>query len=84
MADRDVDCYRRPYQDHPVTGVGAGNWKIAVYPYYGRFQPSVYRHWRNTHNDFLQISAEKGLGGFVLFVFTAPSYLWNPDLPKIN
>ena len=56
-------------KDHPVTGVGAGNWKIAVYPYYGRFQPSVYRHWRNTHNDFLQISAEKGLGGLVLYLF---------------
>lgn len=55
-------------KDHPVTGVGAGNWKIAVYPYYGKFQPSVYRHWRNSHNDYLQVTAEKGFVGLFLFI----------------
>ncbi|MCB2220235.1 MAG: O-antigen ligase family protein [Bacteroidetes bacterium] len=53
---------------HPVTGVGAGNWKIAIYPYYGKYQPSVYRHWRNPHNDYLQVAAEKGLPGLVIFL----------------
>ncbi len=55
-------------EDHPLTGVGGGNWKIDIYPYYGRFQPSVYRHWRNPHNDFLLISAEKGIPGLLVYL----------------
>ncbi|MDB4303984.1 O-antigen ligase family protein [Desulfosarcina sp.] len=55
-------------KDQPVTGVGAGNWKISVYPYYSEYLPSVYRHWRNPHNDYLLAFSEKGLLGLLAFV----------------
>ena len=54
-------------KDQPISGVGAGNWKISVYPYYSEYLPSVYRHWRNPHNDFLLAFAEKGLPGLIGF-----------------
>ncbi|MCF8369652.1 MAG: O-antigen ligase family protein [Bacteroidales bacterium] len=55
-------------RDNPLTGVGGGNWKIAIYPYYSKYQPSVYRHWRNPHNDYLQVGAEKGVPGLILYL----------------
>ena len=55
-------------EDHPLAGVGAGNWKIEIYPYYSKYLPSVYRHWRNPHNDYLQVFAEKGIFGLLLFI----------------
>jgi len=54
-------------KDQPISGVGAGNWKISVYPYYSEYLPSVYRHWRNPHNDYLLAFAEKGLPGLIGF-----------------
>jgi O-antigen ligase len=57
------------FREHPFFGVGTGNWKIEIYPYYSDFQPSVFRHWRNPHNDFLLVATEKGVIGFVLFSF---------------
>lgn len=54
--------------DHPVLGVGAGNWKIMIPDYY---QPdpneSFYHNWRRPHNDFLWILAEKGIVGLTLY-----------------
>ena len=55
-------------KDQPLTGVGAGNWKISVYPYYSEYLPSVFRHWRNPHNDYLLAFSEKGLPGLLAFV----------------
>lgn len=55
-------------RDHPVIGVGGGNWKISIYPYYGEYLPSVYKHWRNPHNDYLGIASEKGLLGLIAFL----------------
>lgn len=54
--------------DQSIFGVGAGNWKISVYPYYSKFLPSVYRHWRNPHNDYLLTLSEKGLPGLIGFI----------------
>lgn len=68
-------------KDHPISGVGAGNWKISIYPYYGEYLPSVYRHWRNPHNDYLLALAEKGFPGLIGFIsmFLLLVYfgLWN-------
>lgn len=55
-------------QDHLLTGVGAGNWKISIYPYYSDYLPSVYRRWLNPHNDYLLILSEKGLLGVIGFI----------------
>jgi len=55
-------------KDNPVIGVGGGNWKISIYPYYGEYLPSVFRHWRNPHNDYLNIIAEKGIVGLVTYL----------------
>lgn len=55
-------------KEKPIFGVGAGNWKISVYPYYSEYLPSVYRHWRNPHNDYLLTFSEKGIGGLLAFV----------------
>jgi len=54
-------------KDYSLTGVGAGNWKINIYPYYSDFLPSVFRHWRNPHNDYLLIWSEKGIPGLISF-----------------
>ncbi|MEZ5195388.1 MAG: O-antigen ligase family protein [Bacteroidales bacterium] len=53
------DATFRLAKDNPVVGVGGGNWKISIYPYYGRYLPSVFKHWRNPHNDYLGILSEK-------------------------
>ncbi len=55
-------------KDNPVAGVGGGNWKISIYPYYSEYLPSVYRHWRSPHNDYLSVLAEKGIIGLLSFV----------------
>jgi len=55
-------------EDHKLIGVGAGNWKINIYPYYSEHLPSVFRHWRNPHNDYLSILSEKGYFGLILYL----------------
>jgi len=50
------------FLENPLTGVGAGqfkNWNPK-----GRAEP-----WHESHDVFLQVAAELGIGGLVLFVF---------------
>ena len=54
--------------DHPVIGVGPGNWILHIYPYYGKYLPSVFRQWRHPHNDYLGAASEKGIGGLLLYL----------------
>lgn len=57
------------YGDHPVVGVGAGNWKILVPNYYHPDpDESYYHNWRRPHNDFLWVLAEKGWVGLLLYL----------------
>ena len=58
----------RLFWDNKIIGVGGGNWKIFIYPYYSDYLPSVFKHWRNPHNDFLGIAAEKGVLGLLAFI----------------
>lgn len=55
-------------KEKPLTGVGAGNWKILIPKYY---QPnpneSYFHNWRRPHNDFLWVLAEKGIIGFITY-----------------
>jgi O-antigen ligase/Tfp pilus assembly protein PilF len=51
---------------HPLTGAGIGNWKIVSLPnekYSDNFISS-----KHAHNDFLQMGAELGIPGFILFL----------------
>jgi O-antigen ligase len=61
-------------KDHPITGVGYGNWKIASIPYeqndYSDFTISLH-----AHNDLLETTGELGIFGglayLLIFVFAA-------------
>ena len=58
--------------EHPVSGVGAGNWKL-LFPKYGleNVDFSVGQgitHIQRPHNDFLWIWAEMGILGLVLYL----------------
>jgi O-antigen ligase/Tfp pilus assembly protein PilF len=51
---------------HPLSGAGIGNWKIASLPnekYSDNFISS-----KHAHNDFLQMGAELGIPGFILYL----------------
>ncbi len=68
---------RQLFADHLWLGVGAGNWKIEVYPYYSEFLPSVFKHWRNPHNDYLLVGSEKGVAGLALYAMIYLSLIWS-------
>jgi O-antigen ligase len=55
--------------DHPVTGVGAGNFPIRMHEYLaGRdFSNLSSDNWIHPHNDFLEVAAEHGLPGLAAF-----------------
>ena len=47
---------------HPLTGVGAGNFKI--------YNPEERQEaWRESHNVILQVASELGISGLMIFVF---------------
>lgn len=55
--------------DHPVTGVGPGNWQIVIPEYYSRIGLKGKEvNWITPHNDFLWILAEKGFIGLLLYL----------------
>ncbi len=55
--------------DHPVTGVGAGNWKIEIGRYFkGQHFEKKQLNWIRPHNDFLWVFAEKGIIGFLVYI----------------
>jgi O-antigen ligase/tetratricopeptide (TPR) repeat protein len=62
--------------ESPITGVGIGNWKIYSTKYDKPFM-SDYSVPYHAHNDFLEITAELGIIGFILFfgIFFYISYL---------
>ncbi len=58
--------------DHPLGGVGAGAWEVAIPPYQAegtQLEADYY-----AHNDILQLLAEYGLAGW-LFLLALSSYL---------
>lgn len=59
-------------QEHPLTGVGGGNWKL-LFPKYGleRVDNMVMQgqtHIQRPHNDYLWIWSELGPAGLLLFM----------------
>jgi O-antigen ligase/Flp pilus assembly protein TadD len=61
----------RMIADHPLTGVGAGNFTVRLHEYFGDEDldfSNVHTNWVQPHNDFLWVFVEKGVLGIVLFV----------------
>ena len=62
----------RMIADHPLAGVGAGNFTVRLHEYYGGddldFTNLSSDNWVEPHNDFLWVAAEKGLPGLAVFV----------------
>lgn len=61
------------FQDHPVLGVGTGNFPV-LYPLYARrvledLEIGRGRSVREAHNDYLQLLAETGVLGFLAFAW---------------
>jgi O-antigen ligase len=57
--------------DHPLLGVGAGNFTIRLDDYLGRNHEAIVAvgtNWTQPHNDFLWVLAEKGLLGLIPFL----------------
>lgn len=55
--------------DHPVAGVGAGNWQFNLPPYIkGKGFAKDQLNWIRPHNDFLWVLTEKGIPGLILFL----------------
>ncbi len=66
---RSYDTTIEMVKDHPLTGVGANNWKLRVPEYFaGRFDRYDELNWRRPHNDYLWVLAEKGIPGFVVYL----------------
>ncbi len=59
--------------DHPVAGVGLGNFRVEFPPYSSRVVPVAWfgpkLQPKHTHNDYLQVLAELGVVGFGLMVW---------------
>ena len=61
----------RMIADHPLAGVGAGNFTVRFHEYLDADDldfSNVDTNWLQPHNDFLWVFAEKGLPGILLFV----------------
>lgn len=66
------------FRDHPLTGVGPGRFAGEFFHYrneaisrFGQtryYEPSLMRNYGEVHNDYLQLLAETGITGFLLFV----------------
>jgi len=62
-------------RDHPLTGVGLGNWRVVI-PTYGAEglrSDTGTLHFQRPHNDFLWVASETGLlgGGLYLAMFAS-------------
>jgi len=60
-------------KEHPLSGVGLGNWRFAYPQYmhsYARDTCFTFKvQVKKTHNDYLQIAAECGVGALLVFLF---------------
>lgn len=59
-------------KEYPIAGVGLRNWKV-VFPKYGlaefkRDAQQGLTNYQRAHNDWLQLIAETGFVGFILFI----------------
>jgi O-antigen ligase len=59
---RLIDQGVQVFLENPLTGIGAGQFK-------NYNAPDVVEKWRVTHNVWLQVAAELGIGGLLTFAF---------------
>lgn len=73
--------------EHPILGVGIGNWKVAILKYENQ-EKTNFTYMNRAHNDFIEFTAETGiLGGlsflavFIIVFFTLGKSLYkrSPD-----
>ena len=57
----------RLIQEHPVLGVGTGNWKVEVLKYEAPMADNHIISYKN-HNDFIEVTAEMGLIGGLIYL----------------
>ena len=74
-------------KDHPIIGVGVGQWQ-AKYPlYYDRAMKDIIfnesTRLKRLHNDYLEIFANVGVVGIVIFTATAIVVVFNPMVMAI-
>lgn len=65
-----LDSWKRSgmlIKEHPILGVGTGNWKIEVLKYENPGSSDFSYMYKN-HNDFIEITAETGIFGSILFI----------------
>ena len=67
----------RMIQEHPLTGVGLGNWRVVIptYGMEGMRSDTGTLHFQRPHNDFLWVASETGLVGGALYVALFASVL---------
>ena len=63
-------------RDYPIVGMGGGAW-FNAYPHYRDPELRTYSAPRHTHNDYMQMLAEIGIVGFVLFALLIVIALWH-------
>jgi len=65
------------FKDHPLIGVGAGNFNANYQEYSRRLGLDSRRNPRSAHSLYLEIAAERGLVGLALFVVIVGSAYWS-------
>ncbi|HHQ47300.1 MAG TPA: O-antigen ligase domain-containing protein, partial [Acidobacteria bacterium] len=65
-------------RDHPLLGVGGGNWRIVFPAYAGNrhMMRDIWKTPRRPHNDYLWILAENGPAGLLAYLAMIATLLW--------
>lgn len=78
------------FSEHPITGIGKGKW-AGIYPLYnGKSYTDENVDMNsaiNPHNDYIEVLAEYGIFGFILFtgfIFTGLYYLFKKSKRELN
>ncbi len=65
-----LTAWQRSYlliREHPIIGVGTGNWRLAVLKYENKESQDFFLMNKN-HNDFIEITAETGIFGGLAYL----------------
>jgi hypothetical protein len=71
-----LDSARRMVADHPLFGVGIGQYSLWSYHYASPELLRIYKPRDNAHNNFAQLAGETGIVGFLPFLWVLGVALW--------